>query len=148
MDRRSALLATLATLASLLLTHLPAAPAPAATAPAPPSLQVRLVPATARQGDTVVVFVAGTLGARDVEGSLGGHHLAFFPYGAEYAALAGVDLETKPGKLPWRIGLVDSAGTPRTAAGALTVKAAGFPGHPPTLPPKLSHLHPAPRRRP
>ena len=68
---------------------------------------MRLVPSTARQGDTVLVFVAGTRGARDVEGSLGGHHLAFFPYGAEYAALAGVDLETKPGKLPWRIGLVD-----------------------------------------
>ncbi len=105
MGRRSALLVALA---SVLLAHSPAAPAPAA-----PALQVRLVPPTARQGDAVLVFVAGTRGARDVEGSLGGHHLAFFPYGAEYAALTGVDLETKPGRLPWRIGLVDSAGTPR-----------------------------------
>src|SRR5260370_32054236 len=147
MDRRSALLATLATLASLLLTHLPAAAAPAAPAPATPSLQVRLVRASARQGDTVVVVVAGTLGARDVEGGLGGHHLAFFPYGAEYAALAGVDLATKPGKLPWRIGLVDSGGTPRKAAGALTVKAAGFPVQRLTLPGKMVALDPEAERR-
>ncbi|HWP77572.1 MAG TPA: hypothetical protein VNU03_23815, partial [Methylomirabilota bacterium] len=149
MDRRSALLVALA---SVLLAHLPAAPAPAAPAraapaPATPALQVRLVPPTARQGDTVVVFVAGTRGARDVEGSLGGHHLAFFPYGAEYAALAGVDLETKPGKLPWRIGLVDAAGKPRKAAGALTVKAAGFPVQRLTLPGKMVDLDPEAERR-
>src|SRR5260370_7111722 len=100
MDRRSALLATLATLASLLLTHLPAAAAPAAPAPATPSLQVRLVPATARQGDTVVVFVAGTLGARDAEGSLAGHHLAFFPYGPEPPPLPPVPPAPNPATLP------------------------------------------------
>ncbi len=143
--------ALLVVLVSVLLAPSSAAPAPPvpakSAAPAAPSIRVRLVPPTARQGDTVLVFVAGTRGARDVEGSLGGHHLAFFPYGEEYAALAGVDLETKPGKLPWRIGLVDGAGTPRKAAGVLTVKAAGFPVQRLTLPSGMVDLDPENERR-
>src|SRR4029077_8221896 len=142
MRRRCALLVALV---SVLLA--PSSAAPAVSAPAAPSIRVRLVPPTARQGDTVLVFVAGTRGARDVEGSLGGHHLAFFPYGEEYAALAGVDLETKPGKLPWRIGLVDGAGTPRKAVGVLTVKAAGSPVQRLTLPSGMVNLDPENERR-
>jgi len=131
------------------------APAPAAVssktapakAPAPPQVTVRLVPATVRQGDTVLILVAGTRGARDVEGSLGGQHLAFFPYGEEYAALTGVDLETKPGKVTWRIGLVDGGGTPRKAAGALTVKAGTFPVERLTVPRGMANLDPEAERR-
>jgi murein DD-endopeptidase MepM/ murein hydrolase activator NlpD len=104
------------------------------------ALQVRVVPPAPRQGDAVMLFVAGTKGARDVEGSLGGQHLAFFPYGVEYAALAGVDLETKPGKIPWRVGLVDGAGTPRKAGGTLTVKAGGFRVQRLTLPSGMVNL--------
>ena len=130
-------------LASLFLSAGPAG----AAAPAAPELQVRVVPRTARQGDTVLLFVAGTRGARDVEGSLGSQHLAFFPYGAEYAALAGVDLETKPGKVRWRIGLVDGAGTPRKAAGTLTIKSGGFPVQRLTLPDKMVNLDPEAERR-
>jgi len=111
------------------------------------ALQVRVVPPTPRQGDAVMLFVGGTKGARDVEGSLGGQHLSFFPYGAEYAALAGVDLETKPGKVPWRVGLVDGAGTPHKAAGTLTVKAARFPVQRLTLPEGMVNLDPESERR-
>jgi murein DD-endopeptidase MepM/ murein hydrolase activator NlpD len=148
MSRRCALLVALLTVLLAPSSAPPAIAAPATSAaPAAPSIRVRLVPPTARQGDTVLVFVAGTRGARDVEGSLGGHHLAFFPYGEEYAALAGVDLETKPGKLPWRIGLVDGAGTPRKAAGVLNVKAAGFPVQRLTLPSGMVNLDPENERR-
>ena len=148
MRRRCALLVALLTVLLAPSSAPPAVAAPATSAaPAAPSIRVRLVPPTARQGDTVLVFVAGTRGARDVEGSLGGHHLAFFPYGEEYAALAGVDLETKPGKLPWRIGLVDGAGTPRKAVGVLTVKAAGFPVQRLTLPSGMVNLDPENERR-
>ena len=111
------------------------------------ALQVRVVPPSPRQGDAVMLFVGGTKGARDVEGSLGGRHLAFFPYGAEYAALAGVDLETKPGKVAWRVGLVDGAGTPRKAAGTLTIKAAGFPVQRLTLPDGMVNLDAESERR-
>src|SRR5258705_7117159 len=111
-------------------------PAPAA------ALQVRVVPPAPRQGDTVLVFVAGSKGAQNVEGSLGAQHLAFFPYGAEFAALTGVDLETKPGKVPWRIGFVNGGGMPRKAAGTVTVKAGGFPGGRLTLPRGMVDLGP------
>jgi murein DD-endopeptidase MepM/ murein hydrolase activator NlpD len=116
-------------------------------APAAAALQVRVVPKAPRQGDTVLVFVAGTRGAQNVEGSLGAQHLAFFPYGAEFAALAGVDLETKPGKVPWRIGLVDGGGVPRKAAGTVTVKAGGFPVERLTLPGGMVNLDPEAERR-
>jgi murein DD-endopeptidase MepM/ murein hydrolase activator NlpD len=139
---RRAASVVLLTLVAVVLAHSPVSPAPPAPAP-----RVRLVPATARQGDTVLVLVAGTRGARDVEGSLGAQHLAFFPYGAEYAALAGVDLETKPGKVRWRIGLVDGAGTPREAAGTLVVKAGGFPVQRLTLPEAMVNLDPETERR-
>jgi len=116
-------------------------PAPAA------ALQVRVVPPAPRQGDTVLVFVAGSKGAQNVEGSLGAQHLAFFPYGAEFAALTGVDLETKPGKVPWRIGFVDGGGVPRKAAGTVTVKAGGFPVERLTLPGGMVNLDPEAERR-
>lgn len=125
--------------AAVVLTFLSVVPAAA--------LQVRVVPPAPRQGDTVLVFVAGTKGAQNVEGSLGAQHLAFFPYGAEFAALTGVDLETKPGKLPWRIGLVDGGGVPRKAAGTVTVKAGGFPVERLTLPGGMVNLDPEAERR-
>jgi murein DD-endopeptidase MepM/ murein hydrolase activator NlpD len=125
--------------AALLLTLLLAPPIAA--------LQVRVVPSAPRQGDAVLIFVGGTKGARDVEGNLGGQHLAFFPYGAEYAALAGLDLEAKPGKMAWRIGLVDASGTPRKAAGTLTVKTGGFPIQRLTLPDAMVNLDPESERR-
>ncbi|HZP39168.1 MAG TPA: M23 family metallopeptidase [Methylomirabilota bacterium] len=129
------------------------APPPAAVAAnrakgaSPPDLSVRVIPATIRQGGTVLILVAGTRGAHDVEGSLGSQHLAFFPYGEEYAAVAGVDLETRPGKLAWRIGLVDGGGTPRKATGSVTVKAGGFPVERLTVAPGMVNLDPVTERR-
>jgi len=123
---------------TLLVVALPASAA---------ALQVRVVPPAPRQGDAVMVFVGGTKGARDVSGSLGTQRLVFFPYGAEFAALTGVDLETRPGKLPWRVGLVDGDGTPRKAAGSIGVKAAGFAVQRLTLPPAMVDLDPEAERR-
>ena len=119
-----------------------------AALPVPASaVQVRVVPPAPRQGDAVMVFVGGTSGAQQVEGSLGGQPLAFFPYGAEFAALAGVDLDTKAGKIPWRVGLVDARGVPRKAAGTVTVKAGGFPVQRLTLPGGMVYLDPEAERR-
>jgi murein DD-endopeptidase MepM/ murein hydrolase activator NlpD len=111
------------------------------------ALEVRVVPTAPRQGDAVMIFVSGARDVHDVEGSLGGQHLAFFPYGVQYAALAGLDLETKPGKLPWRVGVVDSSGTARTASGSLTIKVGGFPVQRLTLPPPMVDLDPEAERR-
>jgi murein DD-endopeptidase MepM/ murein hydrolase activator NlpD len=110
-------------------------------------LQVRVVPAAPRQGDVVMVFVGGSTGARDVAGRLGEQPLVFFPYGAELAALAAVDLEAKPGPLTWRVGLVDGEGAPRRATGTVHVKAAGFPVQRLTLPKAMVNLDPEAERR-
>ncbi|MGH7315946.1 MAG: hypothetical protein ACREJS_06770, partial [Candidatus Rokuibacteriota bacterium] len=117
------------------------------TVPAVSALQVRVMPSAPRQGDAVMVFVAGSKGAHRVEGSLGAQRLAFFPYGAEFAALAGVDIETKPGKVPWRVGLVDGAGTPHKASGTITIKTARFRVQRLTLPRDMVHLDPEAERR-
>jgi murein DD-endopeptidase MepM/ murein hydrolase activator NlpD len=111
------------------------------------ALEVRVVPAAARQGGAVVIYVKGAPDARGLEGSLGGRPLAFFPYGVEHVALAGLDLETKPGKLPWRVAVVDSSGVSRTAAGSLTVKAGAFPVQRLTLPTPMVDLDPEAERR-
>src|SRR4026208_537181 len=111
-------------LAAILLTLVCAPPVTVMAAP----LDVRIVPAAPRQGDVGMLFVSGGGTARDVEGSLGGRPLVFFPHGAEYAALAGLDLETKPGKVAWSVGAVDASGTARKVAGSVTVKAGGVPG--------------------
>lgn len=104
------------------------------------TLKVRWKPRAPRQGDPVLVFVTGLTDARTVEGSLGGYPLSFFPYGDGYAALAGIDLEVKPGKLPWRIGVIDGRGDPVRASGTLAVSARKFPVQRLTLPKELVDL--------
>ena len=111
------------------------------------AMQVRVVPGQPRQGDVAVVFVSGVHGAREVEGSVGGRPLAFFPYGEEYAALAGIDLETKPGKTAWKVGVVDAAGSPRKAAGTITVRSRKFAVQRLTLPAHMVDLDPQSERR-
>lgn len=110
-------------------------------------LQVRVMPATPRQGDVAVILVAGAHGVRELEGSLGGRPLSFFPYGEEYAAVAGIDLESKPGKMPWKVGAVDALGNPRKAAGAITVRSRAFTVQRLTLPAHMVDLDPQTERR-
>jgi murein DD-endopeptidase MepM/ murein hydrolase activator NlpD len=69
--------------------------------------------------------------------------LFFFPYADGYAALIGMDLDARPGRTPWRIGFVDGSGTPRKAAGAITVKSRNFPVQRLTLPRAMVDLSPA-----
>lgn len=111
------------------------------------AMQVRVVPGQPRQGDVAVVFVSGVHRGREVEGSVGGRPLAFFPYGEEYAALAGIDLETKPGKTAWKVGAVDAAGSPRKASGTITVRSRKFAVQRLTLPAHMVDLDPQTERR-
>lgn len=112
----------------------------AAPAHARDALSVRWEPRALHPGDVAVVFVTGLPDAREMEGSLDGRPLSFFPYGDGYAALAGVDLEVKPGRLTWRVGAVDGAGQPKKASGTLQVKARRFPIQRLTLPKEMVEL--------
>ena len=103
-------------------------------------VHVRWQPAAPLQGDAAFVVVTRLGEPSAVEGSVGGHPLNFFPYGDGYAAIAGVDLETRPGTLPWRIGIVDGKTGPVSAAGTIRVKARKFPLQRLTLPQAMVEL--------
>ena len=87
-----------------------------------------------------VVVVAGTGDAREVAGSLGGRPLAFFPYGSAHAALAGIDLEARPGRTAWEVGVVDARGVVRSMGGTIVLRSRKFPVERLTLPKHLVEL--------
>jgi murein DD-endopeptidase MepM/ murein hydrolase activator NlpD len=93
------------------------------------------------------MVVTGAASASDMDGSLAGRPLFFFPYADGHAALIGIDLEAKPGKTPWRLGFVDGTGEPRKAAGAITVKARNFPVQRLSLPQSMVDLSPEDEHR-
>jgi murein DD-endopeptidase MepM/ murein hydrolase activator NlpD len=82
-----------------------------------------------------------------VEGSLGGRPLGFFPYGEGWAALAGVDLELRPGRTPWRIGVLDVAGVGRQLRGSVAIRARRFSVQRLTLPRHMVELDAETERR-
>jgi murein DD-endopeptidase MepM/ murein hydrolase activator NlpD len=129
--RRGALGAVL-----LLLTAAPAS-----------ALELRVVPPSPGQGEVAVVFLSGTRGARQVEGSLAGRPLHFFPLGEEHAALAGIDLEARSGQAPWQISVVDAGGIARQTAGSIVVQPRTFPLQRLTLPAPMVDLSPEAERR-
>jgi murein DD-endopeptidase MepM/ murein hydrolase activator NlpD len=124
---------------------------PAGASAVPPSrpaaLAVRVTPTAPRQGDIAFVLVSGVPNAREVEGSLDGKPLAFFPYGEDWAALIGIDLETRTGKVPWQVGVIDMAGIARKKAGAVAIRARTFPVQHLTLPDHMVDLDPESERR-
>ncbi|MET0851898.1 MAG: M23 family metallopeptidase [Candidatus Rokuibacteriota bacterium] len=114
---------------------------------ASPPLDVRIAPSALRQGDVALVSVGGASGAREVTGRLGERALHFFPRGDGHMAIVGIDLETAPGRTPWRIEIVDGAGASRAATGELAVRARQFPVQRLTLPRQQVDLDPETLRR-
>jgi murein DD-endopeptidase MepM/ murein hydrolase activator NlpD len=112
-----------------------------------PGLTVRVTPASPRQGDIAFVLVTGVPDAREVEGSLDGRPLAFFPYGGDWAALIGVDLETSAGKVPWQVAVIDATGVARKRSGTLTIRPRTFPVQRLSLPDHMVDLDPETERR-
>ena len=98
------------------------------------AFKVTVTPSTLRQGDVAMIVVTGAASAPQMDGSVAGRPLFFFPYADGYAALIGIDLETKPGRLFWRVGFVDGGGAPHQASGRITVKSRHFPVQRFTLP--------------
>ncbi len=110
-------------------------------------LSVRWEPRVVRQGDLTMVVVRGLPDAGTVEGSLAGQSLVFFPYADGYAALAGIDLEARPGAATWRIGALGAGSRPITASGRLTIRPRRFPVQRLTLPRELVELDAATLKR-
>jgi hypothetical protein len=109
------------------------------------AFKVTVTPSALRQGDVAMIVVTGAASAPEMDGSVAGRPLFFFPDG--YASLIGIDLETKPGRLPWRVGFVDGGGAPHHASGRITVKSRSFPVQRLTLPKGMVDLSPDNERR-
>jgi len=103
------------------------------TAPARP-LSVAVTPAKPRPGDVVLIRVTGAL--PDLAGQWAGRPLHFFPVRGGMVALVGIDLETPPGALAWRLTRPAGEAGPRMVrAGSVTVRARQFETQRLTLPP-------------
>jgi murein DD-endopeptidase MepM/ murein hydrolase activator NlpD len=104
-------------------------------------------PSRLRLGDVAWLHVRGVAETASVEGSVGGRPLTFFAYGGGQVALAGIDLETKPGAHPWRLAVLEPGREPRRAAGKVTIQRRDFAVQRLTLPPAMVDLDPATERR-
>jgi murein DD-endopeptidase MepM/ murein hydrolase activator NlpD len=93
------------------------------------------------------MHVRGAPDTATIEGAVAGQSLTFFPYAGGQAAVVGLDLETKAGAQPWRIGVVDGGREPRAVRGTVKVGARQFPVQRLTLPPAMVDLDPETERR-
>lgn len=110
-------------------------------------LKVSWHPPTARVGEVAWVHLDGAPDGVTVEGSVEGRPLYFFPYGTGQAALAGFDLDAKPGHHTWRVAMLAPARDPVMVTGRLSVERRDFPVQRLTLPPPMVDLNPAAERR-
>src|SRR5262249_26280849 len=111
------------------------------------AFKVTVTPSTLRQGDVAMIVVTGAASAPQMDGSVAGRPLFFFPYADGYAALIGIDLETRPGRPPGRTGFADGGGARRQASGRIIVKSRHFPVQRLTLPKGMVDLPPDNERR-
>ncbi|MBI2216734.1 MAG: M23 family metallopeptidase [Candidatus Rokubacteria bacterium] len=120
-----------------------------ADARAEPSGRLAVVvhPARLSVGDVGWLHVRGAGDAATVEGSVGERSLTFFRYAGGHAAVVGIDLETRPGTLPWRVATLGPGREPRIAHGRVKVSGRSFPVQRLTLPERMVDLEPETERR-
>jgi Peptidase family M23 len=97
-------------------------------------------PPAVRPGEVTLMIVHGVGPDATVEGAVAGRPLAFFPYGDGMAAVAGVDLETRPGRHEWTMAVGARGEVPRVLRGRITIKPRQFAVQKLTLPPGLVDL--------
>jgi murein DD-endopeptidase MepM/ murein hydrolase activator NlpD len=96
-------------------------------------VQVSITPPHAQPGDVLLFQVAGA--PPDVRVEWDGHAVPVFPSDGHWTALIGVDLDTRPGLVGWRVtrpSVAKNGGA--LAAGAVTVRSRTFPTQALTLP--------------
>jgi murein DD-endopeptidase MepM/ murein hydrolase activator NlpD len=81
----------------------------------------------------VVLRVPGA--PEGLSGDWGGRPLAFFPVAGGAAALVGIDLDTPPGRVAWRVAAPGAGGSPEAVqAGTVAIRARAFETQRLTLP--------------
>ena len=128
--------------AGLVLTLLFHLPAGGVSSP-----HVEWRPASPRAGDAVVVQVREADARATIVGDLGGAPLAFSSHGDGQVAIAGIDLDVRPGPRPWRIEIRQPGQSTRALSGQVTVAERRFNVQRLTLPKEMVDLDPATERR-
>jgi len=109
------------------------APVPVVRAAPSVPLQVSVTPSRPHPGDVVLVRIVGADSTYRAEWS--GRPLSLFPVRDGLAALVGIDLDTAPGPIRWRLRRPNGTSVPGPgAAGTVTVQARHFPTQTLTLP--------------
>ena len=134
-------LVTLVLLGGVLTSRAPASGAPTRT----PSVVWH--PTRPHIGSLAWMYVRGVGERAVVEGAVAGRPVVFFAYGDGRAALVGLDLEQKPGSLPWTVAVAEPDAEPRTAHGVVDVQRHDYPVQRLTLPEKMVNLDPETERR-
>lgn len=121
----------------------------AATLPARAAGSVQVVwhPAQPRIGDVAWLYLRGASDTATIEGAVAGHPVHFFPYAGGFAALVGLDLETKPGAHAWRFAILEAGREPIAVKGSIRIKPRQFPVQRLTLPRGQVDLDPETERR-
>ena len=104
-------------------------------------------PSKPRVGDVAWILVQDVTDTGLVEGSVDGKPLTFFRYAGGYAALFGIDLDTKPGNHVWRVGVVEPGREPRSAQGIVRILRRDFHVERLTVPNTMVDLDPETERR-
>src|SRR6185295_3076796 len=104
-------------------------------------------PARPRVGTVAWLYISRIAQGAVVEGSVAGRPLVFFPYAEGQAALVGLDLEEKPGALPWTLAVMEPDADPRTVRGRLELRRHQFAVQRLTLPDKMVDLDAETERR-
>jgi hypothetical protein len=119
----------------------------AAPAAGGPSLRLAWQPQKPRPGDAVWLAVEGAPPTAIVTAALAGQSLLLFRHGKGHGGVLGIDLETRPGPLEWRLTVEEPGHPSRGASGKLTVLPRTFSVQRLTLPPDMVLLDPATERR-
>jgi len=128
--------------AGLLVTSLLVVPRAGGAA----SLEVSWTPDRPRPGDAVRVGVRGAPAGAEIEGTMAGRTVRFFPSREGYAALVGVDVDEKPGWTAWSV-TARAGGVTQRAEGRLEISPREFRVQHLTLPAAMVDLDPATERR-
>jgi murein DD-endopeptidase MepM/ murein hydrolase activator NlpD len=110
-------------------------------------VSVRWQPTKPRVGDVAFLHVRGLADGATVEGMVDGRPLIFFPYAGGVAALVGFDLETRAGRKPWQLAILERDREPVTVKGHLTLRPRSFSVQRLTLPGGMVDLDPETERR-
>ncbi len=109
------------------------AAAPAASPGQSGGVEVSVTPSRPQPGDVLLFQVTGA--PPDVRVDWDGRGVSVFPSESRWVALIGIDLDTRPGVIGWRVTRPSAAKNGGAlAAGAVTVRSRTFPTQPLTLP--------------